>query len=435
MKNRMLYPSCLMLIPVILFGAISPGFASEINAKVLIDFSDAAADKQWLSVNDNVMGGVSKGRFRVTENKTLEFSGEISLQNNGGFASIRTRPAKLDLAGYDTIALRVKGDGRSYYFDLRTPSGISAGSYRAPVKTIKDTWQEVRIPLNGFQYAAFGKLIPFAGPLVAANVQSVGFTLADKQAGKFRLEVQWIKAEKGPTTNTDDPSDPPGDIVDTAVAAGQFKTLVAAVEAAGLVESLKSEGPLTVFAPNDQAFAKLPNTTLEELLQPENRDKLRAILTYHVVPGKILLGSQSFKTLQGQSISIEPAMPVKINGVKILATDIMASNGVIHIIDSVLIPTPTQLTPRQGARQVIELAIERGVPLFNEGQPAACAAIYEVAIESLLKSQNKAIRQQDYSVLQDALSQIRNDEQQTPSQKAWILRRALDLVYESLGED
>ena len=177
-----------------LFGSLSIGFASEPLRKPLMDFSDAAVARQWVSVNDNVMGGVSEGGFRITDDETLEFSGSLSLENRGGFASIRTRPADLNLDGYDTIALRVKGDGRTYYINLRTSSGRAAGSYRAPLKTQKGTWQEVRIPLKDFKYTAFGRRIAGADPLMANKVQSVGFTLSDKQAGFFRLEVDWISA-------------------------------------------------------------------------------------------------------------------------------------------------------------------------------------------------------------------------------------------------
>jgi monofunctional biosynthetic peptidoglycan transglycosylase len=101
----------------LLFGSTSMGIAAEPMSKPLIDFGDASAARQWLSVNDGVMGGISRGGFRITDDKTLEFSGNLSLENRGGFASIRTRPADLKMDGYDTIALRVKGDGRTYYFN------------------------------------------------------------------------------------------------------------------------------------------------------------------------------------------------------------------------------------------------------------------------------------------------------------------------------
>lgn len=133
------------------------------------------------------------------------------------------------------------------------------------------------------------------------------------------------------------------DIVDVAVENGSFTTLVAAVKAAGLVDTLKGDGPFTVFAPTDEAFAKLPSGTVATLLKPENRDQLVAILTYHVVPGKVMASDvvnlSEATTVQGQDISISVNDgSVMVNNAKVLATDVEASNGVIHVIDSVILP-------------------------------------------------------------------------------------------------
>jgi uncharacterized surface protein with fasciclin (FAS1) repeats len=134
------------------------------------------------------------------------------------------------------------------------------------------------------------------------------------------------------------------DIVDTAIKAGQFKTLVVALKAAGLVDTLKGTGPFTVFAPTDAAFKKLPKGTVENLLKPENKAKLVQILTYHVVPGKImsanLAGKKTdAKTVEGQMLAIDATMDgVTVNGAKIVSADSVADNGVIHVIDTVVIP-------------------------------------------------------------------------------------------------
>ena len=133
------------------------------------------------------------------------------------------------------------------------------------------------------------------------------------------------------------------DLVDTAVAAGQFKTLAAALQAAGLVDTLKGKGPFTVFAPTDAAFAKLPKGTVEELLKPENKAKLTAILTYHVVAGKVMAADvvkvKDAKTVQGGSIKVNAGGgKVMVDGATVVKTDIGASNGVIHVVDSVLMP-------------------------------------------------------------------------------------------------
>ena len=136
---------------------------------------------------------------------------------------------------------------------------------------------------------------------------------------------------------------PSKDIVDTAVSAGSFKTLTAALDAAGLVETLKGKGPFTVFAPTDQAFAKLPEGTLKSLLMPANKQKLAAILTYHVVAGNVkaadVIKLRSAKTLNGQSVTIKVVGgKVLINGATIVKADIAATNGTIHVIDTVLMP-------------------------------------------------------------------------------------------------
>ena len=133
------------------------------------------------------------------------------------------------------------------------------------------------------------------------------------------------------------------DIVDTAATTDGFTTLVAAVKAAGLVETLKGDGPFTVFAPTDEAFAALPAGTVENLLKPENKDQLIAVLTYHVVPGKVMAADIAGKTtdaatVQGANIAIDATDGVKINDASVVAADVEASNGVIHVIDKVILP-------------------------------------------------------------------------------------------------
>ena len=134
----------------------------------------------------------------------------------------------------------------------------------------------------------------------------------------------------------------PGDIVEVASKAGSFKTLVAAVKAAGLVETLKGKGPFTVFAPTDTAFAKLPEGTVADLLKPENKEKLVAILTYHVVPGKVMAAdvkTMTVKAVSGKELEIKVEDgKVMVNDSKVVKTDIVASNGVIHVVDTVILP-------------------------------------------------------------------------------------------------
>jgi len=133
------------------------------------------------------------------------------------------------------------------------------------------------------------------------------------------------------------------DIIDTALSAGNFSTLAAALGAAGLIETLKGDGPFTVFAPTDEAFSKVPSETLSELLQPENKENLVAILTYHVVSGRVtadeVTNLESATSLQGQTVKISTKDGIRINDARVLTPDVQATNGVIHIIDAVLIPS------------------------------------------------------------------------------------------------
>ena len=169
--------------------------------------------------------------------------------------------------------------------------------------------------------------------------------MASKVEGFFKLLIaaQFVLIAAQATAGHHEEKAASMDIVDTAVAAGQFKTLAAALQAADLVDTLKGDGPFTVFAPTDAAFAKLPEGTVESLLKPENRDQLVAILTYHVVPGKVkaadVVKLSEAKTVNGQDVDITVAdNGVQINNAKVIKVDIGASNGVIHVIDTVIIP-------------------------------------------------------------------------------------------------
>ena len=223
----------------------------------------------------------------------------------------------------------------------------------------------------------------------------------------------------------------PKDIVDTASAAGQFSTLLAAAKAAGLVEALKAtDTEMTVFAPTDEAFSALPAGTVDSLLRPSNRDRLAAILKHHVVPQRIILTGRPLTTLQGSNLQIMSAGPAMVSEARVLIPDIKATNGVIHVIDRVLMPDLPEPTARRKAMGVIELAIRRGVPLFNSHKPEACAAVYEITAQSLLSGHAEAMDESARSRLEKTLAEIKDED--SAISKAWALRRALDYVYRSL---
>jgi monofunctional biosynthetic peptidoglycan transglycosylase len=162
----------------------------------LFDFTGVEAVKEWQAVNDGVMGGVSEGRFKITDAKTMEFFGTLSLANNGGFASVRSKAKKLDLEKGDMLVVKIRGDGREYTLNLYPNRSRTAFSYRASVQTKKDEWIEVKVPLDEFEATSFGRVVREAGPVKPEEISSVGFLLGDKKAGPFKLEVESIKVER-----------------------------------------------------------------------------------------------------------------------------------------------------------------------------------------------------------------------------------------------
>lgn len=226
-------------------------------------------------------------------------------------------------------------------------------------------------------------------------------------------------------------------IVETAAAAGQFETLIAAAKAAGLAGALTGEGPLTVFAPTDEAFGALPAGTVETLLKPENKDQLARILQYHVLAGRVgsdqLADGISVETLAGEKARIAATEGgFAIEGARITATDINASNGVVHVIDRVILP------PEQSAKvsrvspdELISMAINQGAPQFNHGNHEATLALYMVTAQALMS----------FAELEPAQEQrlargIMNARAAgSAGRGAWELRYALDDVSASLEEE
>lgn len=222
------------------------------------------------------------------------------------------------------------------------------------------------------------------------------------------------------------------DIVATAKGAGTFNTLIAALNAADLAKVLQGDGPFTVFAPTDEAFAKLPEGTLDSLLKPESKDKLTAILMLHVASGRAFaadaLEANKIPTLQKEDVRVRvvDGKP-RVNDAVIIKTDIDAANGVIHVIDTVLMPKDDKRMGATDARGLINLAIRRGVPLFNQGDKSACLAVYEVAASGLLSMD---IDDASRVRLSRALSMLESSHD--AGEKAWILRHALDAVHENM---
>lgn len=214
-------------------------------------------------------------------------------------------------------------------------------------------------------------------------------------------------------------------IPEVASAAGSFGTLLAAVGAGGLAETLGSKGPFTVFAPTDEAFGALPAGTIETLLKPENKQKLVDILTYHVVPGRVYspdaLAAKNAKTLQGTTVAIAATESgANVNGARLLTTDLDASNGVIHVIDRVLIPSGKKVD----AKKMIFDAISTGVPMYNAGHHAQCASLYQRTMEKVMASTTDSEMRSHMEMVLTAAKR-----ETCPMERAWTLRRGMDQMY------
>ena len=242
------------------------------------------------------------------------------------------------------------------------------------------------------------------------------------------------------------PPEPANDIQSVAKRAGSFTTLLAAVKAAGLEDVLSSAGPFTILAPTDTAFNALPKGTVEGLLKKENREQLKAILSYHAIGAKVSAGDalnvKTAKTLNGQSVEfgIKDGL-LQVNGVTIRKTDINCDNGVIHVIDAVLLP-PSKVsvnsketrTPKAAVAvrptKRIEAAIERGVPIFNGGDPGKCAAIYKDCLAELSKEESID------SKLRNTVAVLlkRGAKAQSDIDRAWLYRSGLDHLYRAISK-
>lgn len=182
-----------MAVVLVLIGQVVAGGA----VRSLFDFASPGAAGRWQAVNDGVMGGVSDGRFKITAEGTLEFFGTLSLENNGGFTSVRTKPADLGLRSGDSLVVRVRGDGREYMLNAYPKNARMASSFRAPLPTVAGEWTDVVIPLDDLVLTSFGRVVQGSGPLKPGDINSLGFMLSDKQPGEFRLEVESVTIQPG----------------------------------------------------------------------------------------------------------------------------------------------------------------------------------------------------------------------------------------------
>ncbi len=184
------------MLAILLMFAMGTFALAQETPKPLFDFAGTETAERWQTVNDGVMGGVSDGNFKITDAKTMKFYGILSLENNGGFASVRSMGKMLSLEKGDILVVKIKGDGREYSLNLYLNRPQFAYSYRAPLKTKKDEWIEVKIPIEEMVATFFGRTMKEAGPVNPKEVNSIGFLLGDKKPGPFKMEIEWIKVER-----------------------------------------------------------------------------------------------------------------------------------------------------------------------------------------------------------------------------------------------
>jgi len=542
-----------------------------------LDMTFADGVDAWRVVVDGVMGGLSTGRVTQPAPGVLRFTGEISLDNNGGFSQTRRTANGRDFAGATGVELDVRGDGRTYIFDLRTSDArLMAGGFQQEFTAKPGGWSTVRLPFDGFQLTNFGE--PISGPtLVPSRIESIGVTLADKQEGRFELDLSGIRTygeDDGPSPGSSRSDDlatvargaglstlldlvsasgvalPPherltifaptneafaalpkdtvefllstegratlqtilshhvctGDLTSSdllgrrsiatlsgqrvditaegmftvddarvlatdvafdngtvhvidsvlmpelatiaaiAVQTEELATLTAAVDAAGLAGQLgEGNGPYTVFAPVNSAFERLPEGVLDTLLESRNRSRLAAVLGLHVVPGRInssdFLAIGAVETYFGDIVDIRLSEgSVRIGNAAIVKTDIDARNGVIHLIDDVILPTAVRSDSLASADEsaamrdrvagLLDLAVNRGAPLFNDGQQAACAAIYELSIASVIILAADDLPTSVIDRLERGLAE--GQREHDAGERAWTYRRAIDDAYTRL---
>lgn len=349
-------PTFLTLIAVLSPALLAAGPGSWRGQSVTEFGAEESKTFAWEIVNDGVMGGLSEGNIEMTDGGTMRFFGNLSLDNNGGFSTVRSGDVALNLSNDLGLLLRVRGDGRTYEARLATDAtyrGMEV-SFMGEFETKAGEWTQVKIPFSSFAGSFRGRDLPDA-KLDPSMIQRIGILLADKKAGTFDLEIDYIRTYgKGQGAFTErrdaapggEPVTATGDenrLISTAVADGRFTTFKKALDAAGLTPFFQWDNPLTVFAPTDEAFARIPAETLENLLRPENKQQLVALLSHHVVTGSASLanslGAGSVKTIEGGDLAVSFSTGrIRVNDAILLEGDIECSDGILHVVDTVLLP-------------------------------------------------------------------------------------------------
>ncbi|MDP8245371.1 MAG: fasciclin domain-containing protein [Candidatus Hinthialibacter antarcticus] len=370
------------------------------------------------------------------------------------FVAVAAHHAKADIVdtavsagSFNTLVAAVKAAGLVDTLKGEGPFTVFAPTDDAFAKLPEGTLDSLLKPENKEKLIAILTYHVVAGKVMAKDVVKLnGAETVNGQRASIVIDDKTVMVDNAKVIKTDiktsngvihviDSVILPSDktIVETAAGAGSFNTLIAAAKAAGLAGVLSGDGPFTVFAPTDDAFAKLPAGTVEALLKPENKTQLQKILKLHVVESRAfsetVLKTEKFDSLAG--LSLKPTLKdgkAFVNGVQIAKTDINASNGVIHVIDSVILPKE-EVSSAHEAREMIRTAINHGAPMYNHGNSAGCAAMYTMAAKAITSSD--AVCSTVKAPLMTALANM--EKAHGSSDQAWIMRRGLDEAYEKLS--
>ena len=347
---------------------------------------------------------------------------------------------------FKTLAAALEAADLVNTLNSKGPFTVFAPTDDAFAKLPKGTVKDLLKPENKQKLQAVLKFHVIPGEVslsdalnagTAKTVQGEPVTIGFKE-GKVRvnnasLQTADLRTSNGVIHVIDSvllPPAPKNDIASVAKRAGQFNTLLAAVDAAGLSDILQSPKPVTVLAPTDAAFKALPKGTVASLLKPENKQKLQSILSLHVLKGKVSAGDAlnagSAKSVGGGGLEFGIADGAfQVNGTKIVKTDIRCDNGIIHVIDAVLLPAEKKQAISPTKR--IESAVKKGVPVFNHGDHGKCADIYAACMQTLVNDRSLC------SSTRQTLTQIANKAKKyhCDTTRAWMLRRGLDHAYQT----
>ena len=399
--------------------------AATVTGDVLHDF-DVTDSVRFTCVNDTVMGGRSASSLETLDGGILRFAGDLSLDNNGGFASFRSRVSDYDIDESDGLQVRVKGDGRTYIFSVDlTGVPIPAGGYWQEFETEAGRWMDIRLPYEDFVPTAFGQELPGLPEVTADRIDGMGVFLADKVAGGFTIDFDSISTYSGQAT------DIAATGTDAPLLPAECSTLLSLLQQTGLDAAVGELDGFTLFAPTNEAFGKLPKDVLTALLEPQNAGALKKVLLHHVVAAPVTAwkaaGLKSADVLDGGSVSIErDGLNLLVGGSAVVDADLLRGDGVVHVVDAVIVPADLQLaTPMAKASDVLVAAITRGVPLYNDGNTEACAAVYRTAVEATLMLSSSELRAETVETLREALARSEHEGERTA---AWTLRSAMDVA-------